>query len=309
MRFLSISFLCFFITFNVKSIEYIQKYYTYKYINESGLINELISRKCTKIPLQLELIKKRYPRLKKNQIIKLQTCHQELSFSDDELGIIDWIEYIPPHNFILSNYLYDEKCQKIYTRQIPQFNKKNKLIYDPNIIFKNQKIYLQKCHYSDLNNPALISKADNINYENEDFYFKKENKMKILMLDKELEGNIQKYDKIMLYGIRYTNDIFLGDFTLAPSQASLKIDKFIGKGSFKPLIFIGYKNINKLNEPIIYGIGFRYKLSLFDFRSELQIKKTYPYTLEISRDFGTYFKSSIYRNVNGIGVGLSIYFN
>lgn len=136
----------------VFSIEYIQYFYKIKKTKDFDLVKTLKENNCTDMPLQKKIFYNKNKKNNDNKSIVIQSCIQPQKFSDEELNIVEWIDFEVPPKFILSKEIEKNGCSNIYTRQIPHFYLKNNQVpKDVNIFPKGIKVKIQKC-----NNKALI---------------------------------------------------------------------------------------------------------------------------------------------------------
>lgn len=78
-----------------------------------------------------------------NTLMPAATANGEINRSSE---IIAWEQLTAPKGFVLSNYLYNEqKCSLIWEKQLPEFQKKNPQVEDPDLIAEGVEITVQRC--------------------------------------------------------------------------------------------------------------------------------------------------------------------
>ena len=76
-------------------------------------------------------------------------------------NIFSWEEIVAPKGYILSNDLYYQRlCSKVWSKQVPAFQKKNPHVQDPDVIIPGEKITVQICHEVNTAPPLEIKKVE-----------------------------------------------------------------------------------------------------------------------------------------------------
>lgn len=284
---------CLFTT-NAYSIEYIQKYKSHKYDSKFDLTKILVEQNCTKLDLQRKIFDSRYPMPRLGQIVKVQTCYQDETFTDDQLKIIEWENIKVKKNFILSIELEKNNCKKIYTQQIPHFYLKNKKKpHDVNVIKKRQKIYLQKC-FNDQNESVSEIVID-------DSETTPANSKQQSFDELAISGSISN-KKNSEVGISYRNQKIEFNGLVRSKNVDLNFGFGFGN-SIRPHILFGFEN-NTLKKAtqlyIMPGIIFSNKK--MDFYINSQIEKTINMRYEIDYELLKDVKISIYnKEIDNLG--------
>lgn len=158
---------CILLSLNSYGLEYILEYNKEKKVEENFVL-KMKENKCTEIKIQKEIFKyknkNKYEYFDIGNMIKMQTCYQKEEYTDSELNIVRWEDYIVKKGFILSIELEKRGCQnkqgEIFTKYVPHFTKKNygnDYKKDVNIYKKGEKILLPVCE-----NKINIVKKKNI---------------------------------------------------------------------------------------------------------------------------------------------------
>jgi hypothetical protein len=120
-------------------------------VKSSSNFNSIMKQnECHYINIQEKQFKnknsKNYNEFKISNNIKIQSCKQEESFSDEELGITSWRKVLVQKGFILSREIDKLGCKDIFSKQIPHMKKKNKLVgRNLNVVGINEELIVQSC--------------------------------------------------------------------------------------------------------------------------------------------------------------------
>lgn len=285
---------CIFTT-NAYSIEYIQKYKSHTYNKNFDLNQILLDQNCTKLDLQKKIFNSRYPKPRIGQIVKVQTCYQDETFSDDQLKIIEWEKIKVKRNFILSIELEKNNCKKIYTQQIPHFYLKNKKKpQDVNVIKKNQKIYLQKCFNDKNENVSNTVVIDNS--ENETVLTNTQS------FDEFAVSGTMSNKKNSEIGISYRNKKLEFNGLVRSKNVDLNIGFGYGE-AVRPHILFGFENNTLKQSTQLYIMpGIIFSTKKMDFYINTQIEKTINMRYEIDYELFNDVKISIYnKEIDNLG--------
>jgi hypothetical protein len=184
------------------------------------------------------------------QKIKVQTCFQDKTFSDEDLKIVEWKLIKVKRNFILSKEIEKNKCSRIYTEQIPHFYEKNKRKpNDVNVIRKNKKILLQYCYSSDTKkietNVVLDETVNEYEYESSNIVETKSNKLK------------QKEDELSLSFLSDTESKTFAKF--AYREKKIEFNFTLKRKSFESQVGFGYMATANIRPHFL--VGFRTEIS------------------------------------------------
>lgn len=139
-------FIIFFFLNQSQAAHYIQSWNKMK-MRDNDELNEILKKNnCTPLKKQMIFFKE------KNRIVTLtfpnqglvQNCLVKKRFSDNELGIVSWGSHIVKKDENLSSLIRNSGCSEIFTKQIPEFEKRNN-IRNGDIISVGQEIQIQSC--------------------------------------------------------------------------------------------------------------------------------------------------------------------
>jgi hypothetical protein len=293
---------------NLYPIEYIQKFYKVYNHKNFDIEKELIKNNCTKIPLETEIfLKNNTNNWQKKKKLKIQTCFQSKTFSDEELNIKEWEEITVPRGFILSLELEKRKCDQIYTQQIPHFYLKNeKKPKDVNIISIGKNIKIQKCEINpnkkteELKTPMVNMEDQNSNQSIEKEHY-----------DTSFNGMLSLYNKNIdnrsSYGINYDYKSFNYHVLLSKSYTNFEFSTGIVYKSIMPKVYFGYEHGLKTNNGFYVDFGIKFMLTENSSFSYINNYKNYKNSyVEIESKIYKRLHSELFIDHNKLGIGFKI---
>lgn len=234
-----------------------------------------------------------------------------------------WDELTAPKDYVLSNDLYYNRyCNKIWSKQIQAFRKKNPHIQDPDLISIGKQITVQRCKHF---NPDLkvveeiIKKEEKVALEEEKFDWVLGAFGGYVFLSSK---GVDLEQKGPFYGVKLGYNFFLSEkwiYTpmigylrqeVKSDLEDLKIEGMIiqqvfaydlGKGYFlgPEVSFLTGKNISLLNRPeeesykIMGGVNLRkqfsphfsYEISVIQAVEDINVREHLMYTLGLKYNF------------------------
>lgn len=312
---------------NSIAIEYIQYYKTYTYDKSFNLDKILVQNNCTKLDIQRNIFNKRYPKLRIGQKVKVQTCFQNKTFTDEKLKIVEWKLITVKKNFILSKEIEKNKCSRIYTEQIPHFYEKNKRKpNDVNFIRKNQKILLQYCYSSE---PKKTEINLNLNLDENksatEYAYESPNISAAKIKEQDVKEVTEKNDELALSliadnksktfaKIAYREKIMEFGFILKRKSFESQVGfGYMATQTARPHLLFGFRNEVDNKTPIKFlmpGVGFFIKnIDLFlDFKIENSMKTIFEIDYLILNNIKISIYNERVNSENQLGAGIKFLF-
>lgn len=133
--------------FNANANMYIHRWEKKEFNSQSELKQTLEANKCTPLKKQIIFFKERNKLISLNfpmKGAKTQVCFENKRYSDEELMVSKWEKVKLKKDENISSLIKNSGCKDIFTKQIPEFEKRNQL-HNSDLIPLGKEVEIQSC--------------------------------------------------------------------------------------------------------------------------------------------------------------------